>query len=81
MKIQPIGTPLSKDSIYKVGDPVFIHHRVKDKIQTTIGFLIYTANRDVTILARTLNPPTDFIEISDDDFIMLGHIKHLKPFN
>lgn len=36
------------------------------------------ANRDNTILARTINPLSDLITISDDDFICLGHIKDLE---
>lgn len=51
------------------------------KVVTSIGFLVYTANRDNTILARTINPLSDIIIISDDDFICLGHIEDLEKSN
>jgi len=51
------------------------------KVVTSIGFLVYMANRDSTILARTINPLSDLITISDDDFICLGHIEDLEKPN
>lgn len=33
-----IGTPINSE--YKVGDVVFLHHLVDNKIVTTIGFLV-----------------------------------------
>lgn len=74
-----IGTPINEN--YKVGDVVFVQHRVNGKGATTIGFLVYMANKDNTILARTINPLADFITIPDDDFICLGHIKYLEGTN
>lgn len=65
---------------YKVGDAVFVQHLIKGKGVTTIGFLVQTANRGDTILARTINPLSDFITISDSDFICLGHIEYLEGF-
>lgn len=72
---------LTIDDNYKVGDVVFVHHRMNRKVVTSIGFLVYTANRDNTILARTINPLSDIITISDDDFICLGHIEDLEKSN
>ena len=77
MNIQ-IGTPLTSDNAYRVGDPVFVHHRLKDQVVTTIGFLVYMANREDIILARTIDPLSDFITITDDQFLQLGHIEYLK---
>lgn len=69
------------DNNYKVGDIVFVHHKMNGKVVTSIGFLVYMANRDNTILARTINPLSDLITISDDDFICLGHIKDLEKLD
>lgn len=74
-----IGTPINEE--YKVGDAVFIQHRIDNQSATTIGFLVYTANKGDTILSRTINPLSDFITISDDEFICLGHIKYLERSN
>lgn len=74
-----VGTPI--DENYKVGDMVFINHLIDGEVATTIGFLVYMVNKDDTILARTVSPLSDFITIPDDDFICLGHIKHLEGAN
>ena len=74
-----VGTPI--DENYKVGDMVFINHLIDGEVATTIGFLVYMANKDDTILARTVSPLSDFITIPDDKFICLGHIKHLEGAN
>ena len=77
----PEQLQLTIDDTYKVGDVVFVHHKMNAKVVTSIGFLVYTANRDNTILARTINPLSDIIIISDDDFICLGHIEDLEKSN
>lgn len=77
MNIQ-VGTPLTNDNAYHVGDPIFVHHRLNEKVVTTIGFLVYMANRENIILARTIDPLSDFITITDEQFIQLGHIEYLK---
>lgn len=74
-----VGTPIN--DYYKVGDAVFVHYKVDGKVLTTIGFLVHLANREDTILARTVSPLSDFITIPDDKFICLGHIKHLEGAN
>ncbi len=74
-----VGTPI--DENYKVGDMVFINHLIDGEVATTIGFLVYMDNKDDIILARTVSPLSDFITIPDDDFICLGHIKHLEGAN
>lgn len=71
-----IGTPINNE--YKVGDAVFIQHRTNNQPATTIGFLVSTVNRGDTILARTINPLSDFITISDNDFICLGHLERFN---
>lgn len=73
-----IGIPLTRDSAYHVGDPIFVHHRLGNKVVTTIGFLVYMANREDIILARTIDPLSDFVTITDDQFLQLGHIEYLK---
>ena len=74
-----IGTPINNE--YKVGDIVFVQYRVDKKVATSIGFLVYMTNREDTILARTINPLSDFIIVPDENFICLGHIKYLERLN
>lgn len=71
-----IGAPLT--SAYNVGDPIFVYHRLNNKVVTTIGFLVYMANRGDIILARTIEPLSDFVTITEDQFLQLGHIEYLK---
>lgn len=71
-----VGTPINDR--YKIGDAVFLQHRIGKKVVISIGFLVYTANRDETILARTIHPLSDFIIIPDDEFICLGHMEYLE---
>lgn len=74
-----IGTPINSE--YKVGDAVFIHYKADGKASTAIGFLVHIANKGDTVLARTINPLSDFIIIPDDKFICLGHLKYLEGTN
>lgn len=79
LETREVGTPINET--YKVGDAVFMHYKANGKVSTAIGFLVHLANREDTVLARTINPLSDFITIPDDKFVCLGHLKYLEGTN